>query len=82
MEYFQYNPILLLIFPVIIFLIGIKLYVLDNAKKTDAGLFSIWVEVETINDHQTKVVKKYSFSKWCYLILTIYKTDKDYYHNL
>jgi len=82
MDIFEHSPFWLLIIPALIIVVGFKFYILKPTRRMDAGLFSLWIETETINDHQKRTVKKYSFSKWCYLKVVVYETDKDYYNSL
>lgn len=72
---------ILLIVPVIVLIVGFKFYVLNPSNRTEAGLFNVWVETESINDDQTKIVTKYSIHKWCYLRIVKHHTNLDFLNN-
>ncbi len=83
MFYFNhfFTVAILSIVPVIVVMVGFKFYVLNPAKKTEAGLFNVWVETETLNEFQSKTVTKYSIFKWCYLRIVKHQTNMDEFHN-
>ena len=69
---------ILLIVPAIVLIVGFKFYVLEPSKKTEAGLFNVWVESESINEFQTKTVTKYSIHKWCVFKVVKHQANMDY----
>jgi len=52
---------------------------LKAMRRTEAGLFNIWKQTETINCHQKKTETKFNFHKWCIFKIVRYETDMDYF---
>lgn len=62
-------------------MIGVAVGVIANkARKTEAGLFNVWVETQSINHYQSMIIKKYSVHKWCVFRVVTHTSDMDYFN--